>query len=359
MVRMKLFVTVAFWTVLPLLPLLLWQIPASGHKGRGDAVQGQIIALSGAVPGSGLGNHQSVRLGRDLYAERSPKFADRKEMMDFKGYSRAYVLHLPPSYVGSSGVPLVVCLHGGGGDMNFAIKMTGLNAKADSEGFAVVYPNGTGRLRRHFLTWNAFDCCGWARGKQIDDVGFIRALLARLEGELKIDAQRIYLVGFSNGAMMSYRLASELSDKFAAFAAVAGSMSGKEREPDNPVSALIIHGRQDRHVPYDGGTGKLAKWGFPVNPRPVSYAVDFWVKADCCSPVPLVRQEGSVTCKTYSGGKDGCEVRLYAIEGARHAWPGGKRAWLLADCPSQALGATDRCWEFFARHSKSSSQGRR
>lgn len=267
--------------------------------------------------------------------------------------TRHYYVHVPPQYDGKKPLPLVVMIHGGGGNHYFAERMTNLSQKADKEGFIVVYPDGTGRLKANILTWNAIDCCGYAKARRIDDVRFMSELIDRMHKDFNVDQHRVYVMGFSNGAMLVHVVAAELSGKIAAVASVGGSMSGKERMPNHPVPMLIIHGDADKHVPFKGGTGKLAKWGFPVNKEPVSYAVDFWVKANGCSSVP----EKTQACKTvervrYSGGKEDSEVVLYILEGARHQWAGGNRAWVRADKPFPDLSATDTCWDFFKNHER-------
>lgn len=276
----------------------------------------------------------------------------------FMDQERKAVVHLPPQYDGNTPTPLVVCLHGGGGDVGFAQRMFRLSEKADKEGFIVAYPNGTGRfknklLKNHILMWNAGECCGYAKVHNIDDVNFIKQFIHQMKSEYNVDKRRVYVVGFSLGGMMSYRLACELSDELTAVAVVSGSMNGNEKEPKNPVPMLIIHGLADKHVPVAGGAGKLAKWGFDVHAKPLDYAVNYWVSHNGCKTEPVVERHGIVERKTYPEGKDGSEVTVYTIEGYRHSWPGGHRAWPLADPPCPVMSATDACWDFFSRHEKS------
>lgn len=277
---------------------------------------------------------------------------DLYSRIPFKGQERKYLVHLPPAYDGRRATPLVICLHGGGGDIGFARRMFGMSEKADKEGFIVAYPNGSGRLKNHVLTWNADECCGYAEAKRIDDVGFMRNFIKQIESEYNIDNKRVYLVGFSLGAMMCYRLASELSEEITAVAIVGGSMNGKEKPPEHALPMLIIHGLKDKHVPVKGGGGKLAKWGFNVHAKPLDYAVNFWVNANGCRPEPEVERQGIIERKTYPGGKNGSEVMVYTIDGYAHAWPGGRKAWLLACKPCPDLSATDTCWEFFSKHTR-------
>jgi len=266
------------------------------------------------------------------------------------GRIRTYLLHLPPAYVSQTSLPLVIVLHGGGGNAGGIVTTTGMSLKADEESFIAVYPNGTGRLADHLLTWNACNCCGYAMDEDIDDVGFIKSLVTELQTKLSIDLKRVYVTGISNGAMMAYRLACELPEMVAAIAPVAGALNCEDCQPSEPMSAIIFHGTADEHVPYDGGVGSKSLEA-RVD-KPVSYAVSFWVEQNGCSPVPHVGEFGSIRRETYSGGAKGAEVTLYTIKGGGHAWPGGKAAWRGGDAPTQEISATDLMWEFFARHPK-------
>src|SRR4029077_11358983 len=108
----------------------------------------------------------------------------------------------------------VLAFHGGGSNAEQMVHFCGMNEKADQADFIVVYPNGSGRLDRA-LTWNGGNCCGYAMLNNVDDVSFVRALLSDLERVVAIDPKRVYATGISNGGIMAYRLASELSDRIA------------------------------------------------------------------------------------------------------------------------------------------------
>jgi len=281
------------------------------------------------------------------------KPGDYEETMVAGGKTRNYLLHIPPGYDGQKKMSLVIVLHGGGGNARFTAEMTGMSVKADTAGFIAVYPNGTGPLGdERILTWNAGNCCGYALDNNIDDVGFIRELINKLESKLAIDTARIYATGISNGGMMSYRLACELADKIAAIAPVAGAMGMADCNPANPVAVIIFHGTADEHVLFEGGVPRQQLDTHPRIDKPVSYAVDFWVKADGCSATSAKETKGNIVKSVYSGGKNGTEVILYTIIGGKHAWPGGKSAWLGGDVPTKEISATDLMWDFFASHPK-------
>jgi polyhydroxybutyrate depolymerase len=267
------------------------------------------------------------------------------------GRERTYLLHLPPVYDGNRSLPLVIVLHGGGGNAEGAVRMTGFSKKADKEGFVVVYPNGSGRLKTRLLTWNSGNCCGYAMDSDMDDVGFIRGLIDELVKTRAIDPNRVYVTGMSNGGMMAYRLGCELSEKIAAIAPVAGALNIENCQPANPVSVIIFHGTADEHVLYNGGEPIKKVDRHARVDKSVSYAVSFWVKHDACSDTPKRSEKGSIRTEIYDGGKDGAEVVLYTVNGGGHAWPGGE-AYLLGAEPTKEISATDLMWDFFVRHPK-------
>lgn len=268
------------------------------------------------------------------------------------GRTRSYVLHVPPQYDGRKPLPLVIVLHGGGGNAAYAEEMSGFSAKADREGFLVAYPDGNGRLRTRLLTWNSGNCCGYARSQNVNDVEFIRAMIANIERDARVDAKRIYATGMSNGGMMSYKLGCELADKLAAIGPVAGALNVEKCAPSQPVSVVAIHGMEDQHVLFEGGEPRVQADRTPRVDKSVAYAIEFWRKANGCTGAVKKETRGIVREETYSGCRNGTEVKLYAIEGEGHTWPGGQAGRRQADQPTRAFSATDAIWEFFAAHPK-------
>ena len=268
---------------------------------------------------------------------------------------RSCLVHLPKGYDGQTPLPLVVVFHGGGGNASGAVRMTGMDSKADRENFIVAYPNGTGPQANLFLTWDTWDCCGTALDQHVDDVGFVRALVGRLENDYNIERKRIYATGLSNGGMMTYRVGCELSDIFAAIAPVAGALDTDEFHPAQPVSVIIFHGTADKHIRYDGGV-PLASADFRHRrvDKPVSYAVGCWVKQDHCNPAPTRTETGHIVHDVYHGGANGTAVELYTISGQGHAWPGGRKGLRFGnvDAPTTEISATDLMWDFFVKHPK-------
>lgn len=265
---------------------------------------------------------------------------------------RSYIVHVPPAYDGKKPLPLVFVIHGGGGNAEGTRKMTGMSEKADKEGFIAVYPYGTGWLKDRLLTWNTGNCCGYAMNNNVDDVSFFRAMLDNLEKTYAIDSKRIYATGISNGAMMSYRLACEFSDKFAAIASVAGAMNIDDPKPTSPISVIIFHGTDDEQVLYQGGKPKKQVDRHERIDKPVSYAVSFWTKHDGCAEKPKREENETFVKETYGNGKDGTEIVLYAVKEGGHAWFGKYMGWPWEGKEIKGISCTDLMWEFFKTHPK-------
>ncbi|MBX3650763.1 MAG: hypothetical protein KF771_05270 [Burkholderiales bacterium] len=248
-------------------------------------------------------------------------------------------------------LPLVLVLHGGGGNAANGESMSGFTALAAKEGFIVAYPDGSGRMRDRLLTWNAGHCCGHAMKNRIDDVGFINALLDRLIRDHPVDPRRVYVTGISNGGMMAHRLGSELSQRIAAIAPVVAAVFGDEKPPALPVSSLMINGMLDRSVPYQGGPpgGRFSDaWdGTPV--KPALAQAEFWGRANRCGGQPVKEERGAVLHWRYRCPA-GQSVELYLLQDTGHTWPGGRGGRPGADDPGSTLDATAVIWTFFRKH---------
>jgi len=228
---------------------------------------------------------------------------------------------------------------------------SGFNQLSDEKGFIVVYPNGTGRLGDKLLTWNGGTCCGYAMTNNIDDVGFVRALVADLQASYKIDPKRIYATGLSNGGIMSYRLACEASDLFAAIGPVAGTLNYKQCAPSQPVAIIHFHGTDDTYLPYEGGYGPDSVGG--VLFASVKESIDFWLAFNECQQPPQTEAFADIQHDAYVNCAAGTAVELYTILGGKHAWPGSDGpAWPGGDEPTQTISAASLMWEFFMAHPK-------
>ncbi|MCL4243057.1 MAG: polyhydroxybutyrate depolymerase [Dehalococcoidia bacterium] len=259
------------------------------------------------------------------------------------GLERSYRLFVPAGARGDSNLALVVALHGGLGTGDQFAENSRFEDTAETEGFVVVFPNGVDR------TWNAGACCGGARRKDIDDVGFLAALIEHLGATLPVSRERVFVTGHSNGAMMAFRFACERSDMVAAAAPVAGSLEVPVCAPATGVDLLAIHGDSDRNHPIEGGEGTRSISG--VSYVSMEESMRRWTAGFGCDTQPATTTEGALTTTTWGGCADGRTASLIVIAGADHPWPGGvmpSRTTALQGVPSQELDATRAVWEFFA-----------
>jgi polyhydroxybutyrate depolymerase len=267
------------------------------------------------------------------------------------GLTRKYRVHVPAKYEPSKPAPLLIALHGGGGNMEYQAndKYYGLISKSDKEGFVAAFPNGFSRLRSGKLaTWNAGKCCAGARDENVDDVGFIKKMIENLSHQLNIDSRKIFATGMSNGGMMSQRLACELAGTIKAIAPVAGTDNTKSCSPKEPVSVLEIHAKNDDHVLFNGGSGPGVRDKSKVTDfTSVPETISRWVKRDGCNPKPKrVLTVPGAFCDLYTGCRSNAQVKLCVTDTGGHSWPGGTKP-RGDEPPSKAISADDLIWEFF------------
>ena len=271
---------------------------------------------------------------------------------------RRYRVHVPKKYAADHPAPVIVVFHGGGGNPESMVRLTGMNAKSEEAGFIVVYPYGSGALKDHLLTFNGGGCCGYAMQNKIDDVGFTSALLDDLAKVANVDTNRVFATGLSNGGIMAYYLASELSDRIAAIAPIGGPLMMEACRPRRAVSVMHFHGTADEFAPFKGGFGKgpLGRAGI-TEFRSVDHSIQNWVKANGCDAKPEIvalpdkANDGMrVTRKTWSGGKVGSEVVLIEIEGGGHTWPGMEPPVAMLGKSTKDISANDLMWDFFQKH---------
>jgi len=249
------------------------------------------------------------------------KAGNTRATLQHGGEMRSFIVHVPAGYDNSRPVPLVLNFHGATMSASLQQTTTGMDRKADAEGFVVVYPDGIDR------SWNAGVCCRGAASGMVDDVGFARALVEHVEGRVCIDPKRVYAAGFSNGGRMSYRLGCEAADLFAAIAPVAGTKSFPDLmntpgcKPSRPISLIDVMGSDDPRI--DAQPAQVAEWrafnGCTDTEPKVSYT------------------KGKHICHSYEQCAGGTSVTYCTVDGLGHAWPSGD------------FDANDRLWELFAR----------
>jgi polyhydroxybutyrate depolymerase len=278
---------------------------------------------------------------------------DYQFTLKHQGMERVYMVHMPKTYNPQNPTPMVLSLHGGGGNMRYQAteKYYHQISKSDQAGYIAVFPNGYSRFPGGKLaTWNSGICCGKARDENIDDVGFIKAVIEDMKSRANIDSKRVFIDGMSNGGMMSYRAACELADSITAVASVAGTDGTKTCTPSRPISILHIHAKNDDHVLYNGGSGVKSEThaDFVSVPDTISK----WVKINGCNASPQrVLEVAGAYCELYTGCKDNTQVKLCVTETGGHSWPGGQKVRDTGEPASTAFNATDMIWAFFQANS--------
>jgi polyhydroxybutyrate depolymerase len=257
------------------------------------------------------------------------------------GLKRTSLVYVPGRYDGKTPVPLVLSFHGRHGQGKNQASLTDFHKLGEKHGFIVAYPDGVGK------SWNALHGTGEAEARGVDDVGFVDALVTTLNERFRIDPNRIYATGMSNGGFFTHRLGCERSTRFAAIATVAGEMApalAKVCDPDEPVPVLIIHGTRDRIVPYEGG--KTEGGGSLLSAEKTA---ETWSRMNKCgSGVKQTFTKGQVAARSYQGCQ--APVTLMTVEGAGHTWPGGDQYLprLLVGNTNRDVNASEMIWEFFA-----------
>ncbi|HED17348.1 MAG TPA: hypothetical protein ENI64_11120 [Gammaproteobacteria bacterium] len=275
---------------------------------------------------------------------------------------RQYNLYIPSNWNEQKKLPVVIMLHSGGGNAAMFEERTGMTRKAETEGFIVVYPQGTGYTHDRFYTWNSGHCCFYALEKQVDDVGFVRELILKLVERLHIDKHRIYVAGFSNGGMLAYRLGAAMPDVLAAIAPLSATIGGRAG-PDEPefripapvrtLPLITMHGLADQQIPYDGGQGSKA---FAERTDiSVEMSLRYWMQAASCHSGQARSSKISKSTTRYQFACDKTAVELYTLEGMGHAWAsevrnGWRVEYALLDEPDMTVSATDIVWDFFKHH---------
>lgn len=256
--------------------------------------------------------------------------------IQFGGRTRSYLLHVPASYTGISTVPLVIDMHGFTSTASAQSGVSGFKAVSDAQGFVVAWPSGLNN------SWNAFGCCGTSLSRNVDDVGFIRAVVADIVRRGVIDESRVYATGLSNGGSMSHRLACEAADLFASTVPVSFTLNHPTAQctPSRPITVFHFHGLNDTTVAFNGGQFQSA---------PSSFAA--WQSIDKCGTA-LTTATFSATERCDSATACGSSVQptlcrlagthvLYntqtTLNIASYAWTNGMKPFAIAgkhaSCP--------------------------
>jgi polyhydroxybutyrate depolymerase len=297
---------------LPVLVAVGAALAAFSCAGAASEIAGA-TATRGVVPGGALIKHAVTAKGKTVRGRiRTPD-----------GRTRTYRLYVPRSLT-KRAAPLLVALHGRGGSAMGFENRTGFDGFAEANKFLVVYPNGTFSSEAPIgRVWNAGGCCGSARQAvdNVNDVRFISLLIDKIESDYNVDQKRVFAAGHSNGAMMGFRLACQLSKKIVAVGLQSGTLFVNRCPYKKPVAVLEIHGTADEFVPIDGGEG-------PSDPAPVDFppprdGLEKLAASNHCLIGPLTStdpDDPTLSYEVWRHCKKGALVRWIKVDGAGHAW---------------------------------------
>jgi polyhydroxybutyrate depolymerase len=272
------------------------------------------------------------------------------------GVERTYAQVVPDACRrANANCALVFGFHGGGlpgvSGKQFD-KQTGLGSAAMERGFIAIMPDALD------MNWN--DGRPEVRGKA-DDVGFVRAMIAAVKAEkLSVDPKRVFATGMSNGGHMSFRLACEMPDVFAAVAPVVASLGkvlSEQCKPKQPISILNIVGDADPLTPYNGGKIGLKNRASRGEGLSSDASMAFWLKANGCNIVPVTTRidndpddQTSVRVERYSECSDGKLIERYVVVNGGHLWPGETPKGIVAMIsgrPTREFQGTNMILDFF------------
>ena len=247
------------------------------------------------------------------------------------GLHRTLLLHLAPSY-GRQAQPLVILYHGYSMTVQAMESSSGMDVESDKKGFVLVYPQGVDSPP----SWNA-GVGAYGPTGDADDIQFTRDILSYMERDYCVDAQRVYLSGFSLGGGMVYRLACTLTNQIAAIVTVSGAYYPLPEgcHPSRPLPIMEIHGEADPSAPYAGNPN--------LRMAAVQDYLNSWLARDgCTGNAQTFFQKGDVTGIQWTHCANGAIVRHYRISDGVHSWPTTKHT---------AIVGSDVVWSFLSMFS--------
>ena len=323
---------------------------------------GMVIGLSA---GTTVVTAQYQTYSSQVTVQVSGAFLQRNVAVSGQGI-RHYSIYVPP-FGDTSPHPAILSLHGGGGSAMIQASTSLLNKFAQAEKIYVVYLEGTGAIQ----TFNAGSCCGSSQTQNVDDVLYVRTVLDDIETNYNVNPAKIFATGFSNGSMMSHRLACAVADRVAAIAAVSGGSGQFDKalnqyyvcNPTRPIPVLHIHAANDRNYPFAGGVGDGIS---STNFYPIDATISDWIgRNNVTAQATVENVTSTTTCYHYSAvantSKPSAPVILCKLNpvdvydsvnsivfGGGHSWPGGVRSPAAkSDVPVTDFNANAYMWNFF------------
>jgi polyhydroxybutyrate depolymerase len=283
----------------------------------------------------------------------------RTQVVKAAGLTRTYHLHIPDALRKNRDLPLVLAFHGSGADGGVMERLSKFSELADREGFIVAYPDAIGH------EWNDGREARRIRSQatHVDDVAFVEAVITQISGLRRVDTNRIYAAGFSNGGIFAHYLGSKLADRLAAIAPVSGGLAEpvlRDFKPAAPLSVCMIHGAADKAVPYDGGAvdshdnGRVL--GAPQSASLWTLQANNLLAAPTTTLLSDTTSQGHRRVKftRWSAPKQKTEVVLYTIENGGHGWPTDPQSPSVLKFwrSTHTFDTTKAIWDFFKTHPK-------
>lgn len=262
------------------------------------------------------------------------------DTITFDSLRRSFILYVPANYNSNTPTPLVFNFHGWTSNANEQMFYGDFRKIADTAGFIIVHPLGTPDTAG-LNYWNA----NW--GGEVDDIGFTKAMIDSISEDYSINLDRVYSTGMSNGGFMSFTLACEISEHFAAIASVTGSMNYNTIStcsPQHPIPVLQIHGTKDAIVPYSESLY-----------MPINSILNYWIEHNNCDSIPTktlisnINETDNSTAEhyKYSNGDNDVSVEHYKIINGAHTWPGAPIAF---GTTNYDIDASEKIWQFFSKY---------
>lgn len=270
--------------------------------------------------------------------------------LNHQGIDRSFVVHTPSGFDTSRRWPAVLVFHGGMGSGERLAGTVGMSEAADREGFLAVYPSS------ETDQWNDGRA---ATSSPVDDVGFVLAVLDKLERDFALDRNRVFAAGISNGGMFTQRLACEATGRFRAFGVVVANLPQDLSNRCNPAGRapmVFFVGTEDPLMPFQGGQigrGRFAGAGGSVLSS--DRTLDFWARANGCGAASREAladsaDDGTRVVRESFSGCNGA-LLLYEIQGGGHTWHGSdRRTRRYEGTASREIDTTRAMLGFFQRH---------
>lgn len=279
--------------------------------------------------------------------------AQTMKTITWDGQERQYLEFVPSTYSEAKPAPILFMLHGMGDQANNFFQATQIRNMAEQKGWIVVCPQALPfNLQIPGLGSQSFGTC-WNAGitvtinvnmygmnfdydvtvnENVDDEGFLMAMLETLDENYNIDADSLFFAGFSLGGFMSHRMAIQHGDIINSIAAVSGLVGSDMTEltPVDNVNVLQIFGTADEMISYDSALINLQNFGNGTTGLPAEESVEFWRAFNQCGEQPTVEQypntfNDGLTFEMYSypNGNNDSRVAFIKVNNGKHTWYSG------------------------------------